>query len=73
MFPQSPLQIAAATNQYLILQDLMAHGAQVNTRDCWGRAPLHVCAEKGHYLTLGVRNHYQYLPTYICIYILNAD
>lgn len=50
---QSPLQIAAATNQYLILQDLMAHGAQVNTRDCWGRAPLHVCAEKGHYLTLG--------------------
>lgn len=47
----------------------MAHGAQVNTRDCWGRAPLHVCAEKGHYLTLGVRNHYQYLPTYLHMYI----
>lgn len=23
-------------------------GAQVNTTDCWGRTPLHVCAEKGH-------------------------
>ncbi|XP_028256092.1 NF-kappa-B inhibitor zeta isoform X2 [Parambassis ranga] len=49
---QTPLQIAAATNQHLIVQDLLSHGAQINTRDFWGRAPLHVCAEKGHVLSL---------------------
>ncbi|KAM9334143.1 NF-kappa-B inhibitor zeta [Symphorus nematophorus] len=49
---QTALQIAAATNQHLIVQDLLAHGAQVNTRDLWGRSPLHVCAEKGHFLSL---------------------
>ncbi|XP_074521088.1 NF-kappa-B inhibitor zeta [Halichoeres trimaculatus] len=49
---QTALQIAAAINQPLIVQDLLGHGAQVNTRDLWGRSPLHVCAEKGHFLSL---------------------
>ncbi|XP_075951280.1 NF-kappa-B inhibitor zeta isoform X2 [Anarhichas minor] len=49
---QTALQIAAATNQQLIVQDLLTHGAQINTRDYWGRSPLHVCAEKGYFLTL---------------------
>ncbi|KAG7239333.1 hypothetical protein INR49_029321 [Caranx melampygus] len=38
---QTALHIAAATNQHLIVQDLLAHGAQINTRDLWGRSPLH--------------------------------
>ncbi|XP_061484133.1 NF-kappa-B inhibitor zeta isoform X2 [Rhineura floridana] len=45
---QSALQVAVAANQHLIVQDLVSLGAQVNTTDCWGRTPLHVCAEKGH-------------------------
>ncbi|XP_042532880.1 NF-kappa-B inhibitor zeta isoform X1 [Dipodomys spectabilis] len=45
---QSALQVAVAANQHLIVQDLVNLGAQVNTTDCWGRTPLHVCAEKGH-------------------------
>ncbi|XP_062982935.1 NF-kappa-B inhibitor zeta isoform X2 [Elgaria multicarinata webbii] len=45
---QSALQVAVAANQHLIVQDLVGLGAQVNTTDCWGRTPLHVCAEKGH-------------------------
>uniref|UniRef100_H3AE08 NF-kappa-B inhibitor zeta n=1 Tax=Latimeria chalumnae TaxID=7897 RepID=H3AE08_LATCH len=45
---QSALQVAIAANQHLIVQDLVAFGAQVNTTDCWGRTPFHVCAEKGH-------------------------
>ncbi|XP_061571745.1 NF-kappa-B inhibitor zeta [Cololabis saira] len=49
---QTALQIAAATNQHLIVGDLLSHGAQINTRDMWGRSPLHVCAEKGHFLSL---------------------
>ncbi|GAA6227597.1 NF-kappa-B inhibitor zeta-like [Lates japonicus] len=49
---QTALQIAAATNQHLIVHDLLVHGAQINTRDSWGRSPLHVCAEKGHFLSL---------------------
>ncbi|XP_068575654.1 NF-kappa-B inhibitor zeta [Cebidichthys violaceus] len=49
---QTGLQIAAATNQQLIVQDLLTHGAQINTRDDWGRSPLHVCAEKGYFLSL---------------------
>ncbi|XP_042261048.1 NF-kappa-B inhibitor zeta [Thunnus maccoyii] len=49
---QTPLQIAAATNQHLIVQDLLLQGAEINTRDLWGRSPLHVCAEKGHFLSL---------------------
>ncbi|KAF3688461.1 NF-kappa-B inhibitor zeta I-kappa-B-zeta [Channa argus] len=49
---QTALQIAAATNQHLILQDLILHGAQINTQDFWGRSPLHVCAEKGYFLSL---------------------
>ncbi|XP_059183930.1 NF-kappa-B inhibitor zeta-like [Centropristis striata] len=49
---QTALQIAAATNQHLIVQDLLQHGAQINTRDFWGRSPLHLCAEKGHFLSL---------------------
>lgn len=53
--PQTALQIAAATNQHLIVRDLLAHGAQINTRDLWGRSPLHVCAEKGHLQSLQVR------------------
>ncbi|XP_031669448.1 NF-kappa-B inhibitor zeta isoform X1 [Oncorhynchus kisutch] len=49
---QSALQLSVAANQHLIVQDLLAQGAQINTTDCWGRSPLHVCAEKGHALTL---------------------
>nr|XP_056714879.1 NF-kappa-B inhibitor zeta [Euleptes europaea] len=45
---QSALQVAVAANQHLIVHDLVSLGAQVNTTDCWGRTPLHVCAEKGH-------------------------
>ncbi|XP_062480768.1 NF-kappa-B inhibitor zeta isoform X2 [Pezoporus occidentalis] len=45
---QSAFQVAVAANQHLIVQDLVSLGAQVNTMDCWGRTPLHVCAEKGH-------------------------
>uniref|UniRef100_A0A4W6DNB2 Uncharacterized protein n=1 Tax=Lates calcarifer TaxID=8187 RepID=A0A4W6DNB2_LATCA len=52
---QTALQIAAATNQQLIVHDLLVHGAQINTCDFWGRSPLHVCAEKGHFLSLQVR------------------
>ncbi|XP_077455665.1 NF-kappa-B inhibitor zeta [Stigmatopora argus] len=49
---QTAFQIAAAANQHLILGDLLMHGANVNTRDLWGRSPLHVCTEKGFYLCL---------------------
>ncbi|XP_062236696.1 NF-kappa-B inhibitor zeta isoform X2 [Platichthys flesus] len=49
---QTAFQIAAATNQHLIVCDLMAHGAQMDTCDLWGRSPLHVCSEKGHFLSL---------------------
>ncbi|KAK1802914.1 hypothetical protein P4O66_021454, partial [Electrophorus voltai] len=49
---QSAFQVSVAANQHLIAQDLLSLGAQVNTTDCWGRSPLHVCAEKGHTLTL---------------------
>uniref|UniRef100_A0A3B1JN75 NFKB inhibitor zeta n=1 Tax=Astyanax mexicanus TaxID=7994 RepID=A0A3B1JN75_ASTMX len=49
---QSAFQVSVAANQHLIAQDLLSLGAQVNTADCWGRSPLHVCAEKGHTLTL---------------------
>ncbi|XP_072233592.1 NF-kappa-B inhibitor zeta [Leuresthes tenuis] len=49
---QTALQIAAATNQHLIVRDLLHHGARINSRDLWGRSPLHVCAEKGHLLSL---------------------
>ncbi|XP_008323348.1 NF-kappa-B inhibitor zeta isoform X2 [Cynoglossus semilaevis] len=49
---QTALQIATVTNQPLIAHDLIAHGASINTGDSWGRSPLHVCAEKGHCLTL---------------------
>ncbi|XP_036396311.1 NF-kappa-B inhibitor zeta [Megalops cyprinoides] len=49
---QSALQVSVAANQHLIVQDLLTLGAQINTADCWGRSPLHVCAEKGHILTL---------------------
>ncbi|XP_010215350.1 PREDICTED: NF-kappa-B inhibitor zeta isoform X2 [Tinamus guttatus] len=45
---QSAFQVAVAANQHLIVQDLVSLGAQINTTDCWGRTPLHVCAEKGH-------------------------
>uniref|UniRef100_A0A3P9MNH5 Nuclear factor of kappa light polypeptide gene enhancer in B-cells inhibitor, zeta n=1 Tax=Oryzias latipes TaxID=8090 RepID=A0A3P9MNH5_ORYLA len=52
---QTALQIAAVSNHHLILQDLLTHGAQINTMDLWGRSPLHVCAQKGHFLSLQVR------------------
>lgn len=53
---QSAFQVAVAANQHLIVQDLVSLGAQVNTTDCWGRTPLHVCAEKGHAQVLQVRS-----------------
>ncbi|XP_059824525.1 NF-kappa-B inhibitor zeta [Hypanus sabinus] len=49
---QSALQVAVAANQHLIVQDLITLGAQVNTSDRWGRTPLHVVAEKGHFQVL---------------------
>ncbi|KAG7315739.1 hypothetical protein KOW79_020605 [Hemibagrus wyckioides] len=49
---QSAFQVSVAANQHLIAQDLLSLGALVNTTDCWGRSPLHVCAEKGHTLIL---------------------
>ncbi|TSK17775.1 NF-kappa-B inhibitor zeta [Bagarius yarrelli] len=49
---QSAFQVCVAANQHLIAQDLLSMGASVNTTDCWGRTPLHVCAEKGHTLIL---------------------
>ncbi|XP_026060613.1 NF-kappa-B inhibitor zeta-like [Carassius auratus] len=49
---QSAFQVSVAADQHLIAQDLLQLGAELNTRDCWGRAPLHVCAEKGHSSTL---------------------
>lgn len=52
---QTALQIAVATNNHLIVGDLLTHGANINTRDLWGRSPLHVCAQKGHVLSLQVR------------------
>ncbi|CAL8290872.1 unnamed protein product [Lota lota] len=49
---QTALHIAVITNQHLIVQDLLLLGAKVNSRDHWGRSPLHVCAERGYALTL---------------------
>ncbi|KAF6722225.1 NF-kappa-B inhibitor zeta [Oryzias melastigma] len=49
---QTALQVAAVSNQHLILQDLLTHGAQINTMDMWWRSPLHVCAERGYYQCL---------------------
>ncbi|XP_068447165.1 NF-kappa-B inhibitor zeta [Clinocottus analis] len=49
---QTALQIAAATDQQFIVHDLLTLGAQINTRDHWGRSPLHLCAERGHRLSL---------------------
>ncbi|XP_034406686.1 NF-kappa-B inhibitor zeta [Cyclopterus lumpus] len=49
---QTALQVAAAADQQFIVHDLLTLGAQVNTRDHWGRSPLHLCAEKGHWLSL---------------------
>ncbi|KAM4796471.1 NF-kappa-B inhibitor zeta [Rhinophrynus dorsalis] len=49
---QSALQVAVAANQHLIVQDLISLGAQVSTTDCWGRTPIHVCAQKGYYQVL---------------------
>ncbi|XP_061120860.1 NF-kappa-B inhibitor zeta-like isoform X2 [Syngnathus typhle] len=51
---ETPLQVAAAANQHLIVGDLLEHGANVNTADLWGRSPLHICAEKGFHLCLQV-------------------
>ncbi|XP_055021305.1 NF-kappa-B inhibitor zeta [Boleophthalmus pectinirostris] len=45
---QTALHIATATDQPLIVSDLLEHGAQVHMRDTWGRSPVHVCVEKGH-------------------------
>ncbi|XP_018959852.2 NF-kappa-B inhibitor zeta-like [Cyprinus carpio] len=49
---QSAFQVSVAADQHLIAQDLLLLGAEINTMDCWGRSPLHVCAEKGHTSTL---------------------
>ncbi|KAM9835833.1 NF-kappa-B inhibitor zeta isoform 2-T2 [Aulostomus maculatus] len=49
---QTALQLAATADQHLIVRDLLSHGALLNTQDLWGRSPLHVCAEKGHFLSL---------------------
>uniref|UniRef100_A0A3B3B7D4 Nuclear factor of kappa light polypeptide gene enhancer in B-cells inhibitor, zeta n=1 Tax=Oryzias melastigma TaxID=30732 RepID=A0A3B3B7D4_ORYME len=49
---QTALQVAAVSNQHLILQDLLTHGAQINTMDMWWRSPLHVCAERGYYQSI---------------------
>ncbi|KAM6973374.1 NF-kappa-B inhibitor zeta-like [Aplochiton taeniatus] len=44
---QTALQLGVAANQHLIVEDLIGHGAQINTVDRWGRSPLHVSAENG--------------------------
>ncbi|CAL9698706.1 unnamed protein product [Knipowitschia caucasica] len=49
---QTALHIAAATDQALIINDLLEHGAQLHIRDTWGRSPLHVCVEKRHVRSL---------------------
>ncbi|XP_068612602.1 NF-kappa-B inhibitor zeta [Brachionichthys hirsutus] len=49
---QTALHLAAAADQHTIVRDLLLHGAQVDARDLWGRSPVHVCAEKGHLLSL---------------------
>lgn len=57
--PQTALQIAAAVDQHLIVRDLLGHGARLDTRDLWGRSPLHLCAERGHALSLQVRRLFE--------------
>lgn len=71
-FFQTALQIAAATDQHLIAQDLLAHGARVDVRDLWGRSPLHVCAEKGHVLSLQV-THQLDANYYLTLYYLSQS
>lgn len=63
-----------AANQHLIVQDLVSLGAQVNTTDCWGRTPLHVCAEKGHaqVLQVGHLNYKLYLLVVFTFFSLLA-
>uniref|UniRef100_A0A3Q3WR07 Uncharacterized protein n=1 Tax=Mola mola TaxID=94237 RepID=A0A3Q3WR07_MOLML len=70
---QTALQIAAATDQHLLVRDLLSHGAQVNTWDLWGRSPLHVCAEKGHFLSLQVTFNFDGLtPLHTAVMSHNA-
>uniref|UniRef100_A0A8C5EFG0 NF-kappa-B inhibitor zeta-like n=1 Tax=Gouania willdenowi TaxID=441366 RepID=A0A8C5EFG0_GOUWI len=45
---QTALHLAAASDQHLIVYDLLTLGSLMNVYDVWGRTPLHVCAEKGH-------------------------
>ncbi|KAG7480329.1 NF-kappa-B inhibitor zeta-like [Solea senegalensis] len=67
---QTALQIATVTNQHLIVHDLLTFGAQINTCDSWGRSPLHICAEKGHFFTLQVETQISdSLDTYMICFI----
>ncbi|XP_077409790.1 NF-kappa-B inhibitor zeta isoform X2 [Vanacampus margaritifer] len=71
---QTPLQIATAANQHLIVGDLLLLGANVNTADWLGRSPLHVCAEKGfHFCLQTIRKTFSGCLQMINTEMLNFD
>ncbi|XP_042572947.1 NF-kappa-B inhibitor zeta [Cyprinus carpio] len=71
---QSAFQVSVAADQHLIAQDLLLLGAELNTRDCWGRAPLHVCAEKGHCSTLqAIQRSVQTSGRLVNVEVVNYD
>ncbi|KAK7893361.1 hypothetical protein WMY93_022513 [Mugilogobius chulae] len=71
---QTALHIAAATNQHLIVSDLLEHGAQVHTQDSWGRSPLHVCVEKGHvHSLLAIIRTHKALGKHLNVDMVNYD
>ncbi|XP_075765790.1 uncharacterized protein LOC102452017 [Pelodiscus sinensis] len=51
---RTALHLAAAKNQHLIVNDLVALGANVNEQDSSGKTPLHLCAENGYLSVLEV-------------------
>ncbi|KAA0722662.1 NF-kappa-B inhibitor zeta I-kappa-B-zeta [Triplophysa tibetana] len=71
---QSAFQVSVAANQHLIAQDLLSLGAEIDTLDYWGRSPLHVCAEKGHTLTLqAIQKSMQINGRHVNIEAVNYD
>ncbi|RXN16581.1 NF-kappa-B inhibitor zeta-like protein [Labeo rohita] len=71
---QSAFQVSVAADQHLIAQDLLLLGAEMNTVDCWGRSPLHVCAEKGHASTLqAIQKSMQTSGRQVNVEVVNYD
>ncbi|KAK2908416.1 hypothetical protein Q8A67_004253 [Cirrhinus molitorella] len=71
---QSAFQVSVAADQHLIAQDLLLLGAEINTMDCWGRSPLHVCAEKGHASTLqAIQKSMQTSGQQVNVEVVNYD